>query len=378
MKKLIFRKILLDITFFFLLTAFSLTLIVWVIQAVNYLDFVSEDGHNLQVYFLYTLLNLPKMFSKLLPFIIFISTFYVITIYEKNNELIIFWTYGISKIYFINIIFKFSILFVFLQIFFSTFILPLTQSKAKSFLKSSNVNFFPQLLKEKKFIDTVNNLTFFIDSKDNNGELKNVFLKEKVSSTVYKIIYAKKGLLFDGGNKKSLVFKDGIFINFNNQKNTFFEFKDTSYDLSNFTSKSTTYPKIQERNTLRLLECLISYKIKKEKVSNPTVRCNEDSIGSVIEELAKRIVMPFYIPITLILSSLLILKSSEDNSYNKFKIGLFFLIVMIIVLSEITTRYVGLSDIYSICFAVLPLILTTLTYFIIYVHIKKEVYKLNQ
>ena len=378
MKKLIFRKILLDITFFFFLTAFSLTLIVWVIQAVNYLDFVSEDGHNLQVYFLYTLLNLPKMFSKLLPFIIFISTFYIITIYEKNNELIIFWTYGISKIYFINIIFKFSILFVFLQIFFSTFILPLTQSKAKSFLKSSNVNFFPQLLKEKKFIDTVNNLTFFIDSKNNNGELKNVFLKEKISSTVYKIIYAKKGLLVDGSNKKSLVFKDGIFINFNNQKNTFFEFKDTSYDLSNFTSKSTTYPKIQERNTLRLLECLISYKIKKEKVSNPTVRCNEDSIGSVIEELAKRIVMPFYIPITLILSSLLILKSSEDNSYNKFKIGLFFLIVMIIVLSEITTRYIGLSDVYSICFAVLPLVLTTLTYFITYVYIKKEVYKLNQ
>ena len=378
MKKLIFRKILLDITFFFLLTAFSLTLIVWVIQAVNYLDFVSEDGHNLKVYFLYTLLNLPKMFSKLLPFIIFISTFYIITIYEKNNELIIFWTYGISKIYFINIIFKFSILFVVLQIFFSTFILPLTQSKAKSFLKSSNVNFFPQLLKEKKFIDTVNNLTFFIDSKNDNGELKNVFLKEKVSNTIYKIIYAKKGLLVDEDNKKSLVFKDGIFINFNNQKNTFFEFKDTRYNLSNFTSKSTTYPKIQERNTLRLLECLISYKIKKEKVSNPTVKCNEDSIGSVIEELARRIVMPFYIPITLILSSLLILKSSEDNSYNKFKIGLFFLIVMIIVLSEITTRYVGLSDIYSICFAVLPLILTTLTYFIIYVHIKKEVYKLNQ
>jgi len=313
-----------------------------------------------------------------LPFIIFISTFYIITIYEKNNELIIFWTYGISKIYFINIIFKFSILFVVLQIFFSTFILPLTQSKAKSFLKSSSVNFFPQLLKEKKFIDTVNNLTFFIDSKNDNGELKNVFLKEKVSNTIYKIIYAKKGLLVDEDNKKFLVFKDGIFINFNNQKNTFFEFKDTRYNLSNFTSKSTTYPKIQERNTLRLLECLISYKIKKEKVSNPTVKCNEDSIGSVIEELARRIVMPFYIPITLILSSLLILKSSEDNSYNKFKIGLFFLIVMIIVLSEITTRYVGLSDIYSICFAVLPLILTTLTYFIIYVHIKKEVYKLNQ
>ena len=46
MKKLIFRNIFKDITAFFIITSLSLTLIVWVIQAVNYLDFVSEDGHS--------------------------------------------------------------------------------------------------------------------------------------------------------------------------------------------------------------------------------------------------------------------------------------------------------------------------------------------
>ena len=49
MKKLIFRNIFKDITYFFLITSVSLTLIVWVIQAVNYLDFVSEDGHSFTV-----------------------------------------------------------------------------------------------------------------------------------------------------------------------------------------------------------------------------------------------------------------------------------------------------------------------------------------
>ena len=39
---------------FFLITSISLTLIVWVIQAVNYLEFVSEDGHSFRVYFMYT------------------------------------------------------------------------------------------------------------------------------------------------------------------------------------------------------------------------------------------------------------------------------------------------------------------------------------
>ena len=32
------------------ITSLSLTLIVWVIQSVNYLDFVSEDGHSMKVY----------------------------------------------------------------------------------------------------------------------------------------------------------------------------------------------------------------------------------------------------------------------------------------------------------------------------------------
>ena len=58
MKKLIFRNFISDIASFFLIGAITLTLIVWVIQAVNYLDFVTEDGHGFKVYFLYTLLHL--------------------------------------------------------------------------------------------------------------------------------------------------------------------------------------------------------------------------------------------------------------------------------------------------------------------------------
>ena len=38
-------------------------LIVWTLQAVNYFDFVSEDGHGLKVYFSYTILNFPKIIA---------------------------------------------------------------------------------------------------------------------------------------------------------------------------------------------------------------------------------------------------------------------------------------------------------------------------
>ena len=53
MKKIIFKNFLRETTIFFLLSCSSVALIVWVIQAVNYLGFVTEDGHGFKIYFLY-------------------------------------------------------------------------------------------------------------------------------------------------------------------------------------------------------------------------------------------------------------------------------------------------------------------------------------
>ena len=71
MNKLIFRKFSLDIINFFLIASFSITFIIWIIQAVNFLDLVSDDGHSLKVYFYYVGLNL-KIFSKTVIFVYFI------------------------------------------------------------------------------------------------------------------------------------------------------------------------------------------------------------------------------------------------------------------------------------------------------------------
>ena len=89
MNKLIFRKFSLDIVNFFLLSSFSITFIVWIIQAVNFLDLVSDDGHSLNVYFYYVSLNLPKIFSKTIIFVFFISIFYVVNKYKPELSYLI-------------------------------------------------------------------------------------------------------------------------------------------------------------------------------------------------------------------------------------------------------------------------------------------------
>ena len=109
MEKIIYRKFLSDFITFFLVVTFSLSLIVWVIQSVNYLDFITKDGHGFKVYFSFIILNFPKIFSKIIIFSYFVSLFYTIQKYQSNNEILIFWTNGISRLKLINFIIKFSI-----------------------------------------------------------------------------------------------------------------------------------------------------------------------------------------------------------------------------------------------------------------------------
>ena len=98
MKKILFRKLLFDYLSFFLVAILSASLIIWVFQAVNYLDIMIEDGRDYIVYAGYSLLSFPKIISKIFPFVLFFSLFYVTIRYENNNELIIFWNFGIHKL----------------------------------------------------------------------------------------------------------------------------------------------------------------------------------------------------------------------------------------------------------------------------------------
>ena len=149
MKKLIFRKFLLDFSLSFFVLIFSFSLIVWVIQAVNYLDFVSEDGHGFKVYFTYTILSLPKILSRLMMFVFFVSLFYSLYKMEEKNELIIYWINGIKKTSVKRFIISLSIVFLLFQLLFNVFITPKTQDTARSYLRHSNIDFFPSLIKKK-------------------------------------------------------------------------------------------------------------------------------------------------------------------------------------------------------------------------------------
>jgi len=378
MKKLIFKKFAKDIFQFFLLVSISISLIVWVIQAVNFLDIVTEDGHGFRVYFLYTLLSLPKIFSKILPFIYFISIFYIILKYENNNELIIFWTIGIKKLDFVNVLLIFSIFYLILQLLLTAFVVPKTLDKARSYIRSSNLDLYSSIIQEKKFIDAVKNLTIFVEEKNINGELKNIFLKEKIKDNEYQIIFAKKGIIINKNNKSNLLLFDGKIINNTNEKTNSFEFSETEMNLSKFSTHTTTHPKIQEITTYDLLACIVrlknfpsSFIIDKFKTKKKLVNCRINNIKMSFQETFKRIILPFYLPVLTLIASLIIIKSKDDYEFFKYKIGLFIFGVITIIISEISIRYSSSNIVENIYLVSLPILL----FFFIYIYFKIKLRK---
>ena len=364
MKKLIFRKFILDITLFFLISSLSLALIVWVIQAVNYLDFVSEDGHGFKVYFIYSLLNIPKIFSKIVIFLFFISCFYTVSKYEENNEILIFWTNGIKKTEFINNIIKFSIIVLILQFILIFFIVPKTLDLARSQIRNSNIDYFPSLIKSKQFIDTVSDLTIFVDKRKNNGILKNIFLKdEKFESKQSKIISAKEGAIIKKQDDYYLILYDGQITNLDKKNTSIFKFDKSEINLSNYTSKSILHPKIQELSSFILLKCFLSFINNNNGFATKTFVCDSTSITPTTQELFKRTIIPFYILIVGFVASLLIIKSKNEKNYNIFKYLIFFLGVVCILLSELSIQLITYNNLKNLLFATSPYFLCLFIYY---------------
>ena len=368
MKKIIFRTLLKDISVFSLIALFSAAVIIWVFQAVNYLDLMVEDGRDFLIYLNYTLLNFPKILTKLIPFVIFFSISYVISKYEENNELIIMWNIGINKIRLVNFFLKFSLIILIIQLFLTTFVVPTFQDISRQLIRNSELTFGENLFKPKKFNDTIKNLTIYIDSKDKNNFLRNVYIKKDINENSFQITLAKKGKFIKKNNKDILELYDGETINKNDNKTSNFTFsKSDFYFLDNETG-IIAVNKIQEMSTLDIFICMnnifnLGFNISKKINEYNSHNCYENNLVNLYKELYKRFLVPFYIPILILISLFLITKNKENKNYKRYKLIIFISGFVTIIFSESTLKMIQNNLIENLSIFLLPVFVILFLYF---------------
>tara|TARA_B100002051_G_C16560052_1_gene547052 strand:- start:77 stop:892 length:816 start_codon:yes stop_codon:yes gene_type:complete len=270
---------------------------------------------------------------------------------------------------------------MFIQLFLATIINPTVLNYSRSLIKSSNLDFISSMVKTNQFNDTVPGLTIFVEKKNEDGTMKNIFIRDESKifksidnpgSTDNVTIIAKKGRVANP-NSPVLILGDGIIQSERTNKDIqTIKFKKTMLKLNNIQTRSIVQMKIQETPSRLLVECYLN------KGSREIINCPRDhKRHDVLSEINRRFGMPLYIPvITLILCFLL--NTREESRFKMFFRYLYPIVAFfVLVLAEILIRYSGKSFTNTIIYYTAPLILVVLIYFeiirnFLYENLKKK------
>ena len=361
MNNKIYKYFFKEFSYLFALVLITTSFIVWVIQSVNFLDFVTEDGHSFAVYFKYSILTLPKIVTRLVPFAFLVSLFFTILQFRRSNELLILWLSGLNKIKLVQFTLWISVIILIFQIFLSISLNPFSLELSRSILKKSDIGFYPSLIKEKKFNDTIKNLTIFIDKK-NNGIMEKIYLRDDTSELESRTIISNLGKIINSNGSNILKLSEGVIETEKNNSVDFVKFDELNINLSLFTTKTTTHAKIQERSTLSLLSCYEFFKINFKYVNQKCgLRIDDEVKKDLTNELNRRFGMSLYIILIGIIINYLILGKNDEHNY-KITYLIFFIALLVIIGSEIFVRYSGISNINALIYYILPLISSLILY----------------
>ena len=361
MKNRIYKYFFREFIHHFLIVLFALTAIIWTIQAVNFLDLVTDDGHAFKIYLLYSFLTIPKVLTKLIPFTFLIASILTILKFERNNELILLWTSGLNKIHIANLIFRTSLFIMLVQLLMASIINPQTLNISRSLLKNSELQFIPSLLKERQFNDAVKGLTIFVEKKNDNQTYENILIRDEGNvltqvSSGSSTIFAKSGYI--SKDEKHLILLNGNIQKLEDGKNIdFIKFEETSVYLSGLSTRTISEPKIQETPTIDIVRCMLN---KYQDIHN----CGRQAknIRDTKAEINRRFGMPIFIPLIALITCFLLRSRKEGKISGLYKYIYFFIGFTIIVGSEITVRYSGISLNVTLLYYLIPIALLPIVY----------------
>ena len=254
------------------------------------------------------------------------------------------------------------------QLLMATFITPETLNISRKLLKNSELQFVSSLLKEKQFNDTLKGLTIFVDKKNYDGTYENIFIRDEGKlltqvSSGSSTIFAKSGYVNE--DEKSLILFNGNIQRTEADKSvSIVKFEKTSLNLSGLSTKSISEPKIQETSTIQIIQC-----VNQSKRSLRNCRNDDGTLGKAGNEskdlkieINKRFGMPMFIPLISLISCFLLSINQKKKNFIFHKYIFFAIGFIILMSSEITVRYSGISLKHTAIYYLIPMGLLPLVY----------------
>ncbi|MEZ5690197.1 MAG: LPS export ABC transporter permease LptF [Rickettsiales bacterium] len=230
----------------FSLIVFSLTSIVWLTQALRFVEFIVNQGVSISLFLHLTMLLIPSLLIIILPPAMFCAVLFTYNKLTSDSELVVMQAMGLSRwklakpaiiVAFMVTIFAYSISFYFQPVSYKNF------RDMQSLLKN---NYVSLLVQEGVFSNPVNGLTVFIRNRDADNKLHGILVHDSRQPDKSITMMAESGELVETPKGPRFLLENGNRQEIKDGRLSFLNFDEYTLDISLYT-KSITSRKADER-----------------------------------------------------------------------------------------------------------------------------------
>jgi len=222
-----------------LLITFSLTSIVWLTQALRFIDVIVNQGVSIAIFLQLTLLLIPSLLMMILPPAVLCAILFVYNKLKIDSELIVMQAAGLSKWRLAAPALQVAFAVTVLGYAISLYLQPVSYSKFKDMQSFLRNNYVSILLQDGVFSNPVDGLTVFIRERDKDNILHGILVHDNRTNDTSVTMMAEIGKLVETPQGPRFLLINGNRQELRNGKLSFLNFENYTLDISLYTKAMT-------------------------------------------------------------------------------------------------------------------------------------------
>ena len=240
----------LQLTAALLLIAFSLTAIIWLTQALRFIDYIVNLGVSALTFLQLTGLMIPSLLFIILPFAVFVSVLFIYHRLNQDSELVVLRAAGQSRLQLSKPVIIVAGGATLAAYFLSLYLMPLTYHKFKDMQNFLRDNYASLLLQEEVFNTPMKGLTVFVRKRHDDGTLEGLLVHDSRNEEQAVTMMAQRGRIEKTDSGPRFLLFNGNRQELRNGRFSFLRFSEYAVDLSFYTAQVNTRNRKPEEYTV--------------------------------------------------------------------------------------------------------------------------------
>jgi lipopolysaccharide export system permease protein len=224
----------------FILSLVTLSLTVWMTQALREFDLVTGQGQSIGTFFRITLLLLPGLITIVSPIALLIGVIYTFTLLNNDSELVVINASGAPQKTLLKPVLVLGLVAAIFTAMMTLYFTPLSLRLWRTMITEVRADIVTTILREGDFMRISEGLTFHLRGRRPDGTLEGIFVSDDSSPDSTDIYLAETGIILDNPVGTFLIMRDGTIQRRNKTDGaiSIIEFTSYAFDLSTFASRS--------------------------------------------------------------------------------------------------------------------------------------------